>query len=208
LRLRLARKEKALRKGGACEKEDGWRACVCVWGGFFCRRGHIIALPVFLPAFRPPPPAPPTRFHPLPNLIPGPLRSTSPPLKTLPKGAWLKEWRKRYFVLKGNKLYFANNPQKEPHGCIDLSECLTVKSAEERTSKKHCFEVRVVCRACMFAGVFPGVFACVLAGMFAGLYALLAQAQATSGLGGVSAPASCASFKTPAAVHLIRPHFA
>ena len=69
--------------------------------------------------------------------------------------------------MKGNKLYFANNPQKEPHGCIDLSECLTVKSAEERTSKKHCFEVRVVCRACVFAGV----FACV--------YALLAQAQAT-----------------------------
>ena len=57
------------------------------------------------------------------------------------RSAWLKEWRKRYFVLKGNKLYFANNPQKEPHGCIDLSECLTVKSAEERTSKKHCFEV-------------------------------------------------------------------
>ena len=44
---------------------------------------------------------------------------------------WLKEWRKRYFILKGNKLYFAQTPQKEPHGVIDLSECLTVKSAEE-----------------------------------------------------------------------------
>ena len=81
--------------------------------------------------------------------------------------------------MKGNKLYFANNPQKEPHGCIDLSECLTVKSAEERTSKKHCFEVRVVCRACVFAGVFACVFACVYACVFACVYASLAQAQAT-----------------------------
>ena len=54
---------------------------------------------------------------------------------------WLKEWRKRYFILKGNKLYFAQTPQKEPHGVIDLSECLTVKSAEEKTSKKHSVEV-------------------------------------------------------------------
>ena len=44
-------------------------------------------------------------------------------------------------MLKGNKLYFTKGPDMDPHGVIDLSECLTVKSAEEKTNKKYCFEV-------------------------------------------------------------------
>lgn len=31
--------------------------------------------------------------------------------------------------------------QHEPHGTIDLRDCLTVKSAEEKTDKRHSFEV-------------------------------------------------------------------
>lgn len=82
---------------------------------------------------------------------------------------WLKEWRRRYFALKGNKLHFAKSasvrahallpaprgradggdrdvdaqwpPQDEPHGTIDLAECLTVKSAEDKTGKPFSFEV-------------------------------------------------------------------
>lgn len=54
---------------------------------------------------------------------------------------WLKEWRKRYFVLKGNQLYFAKSPGDPPHGRIDLQECLTVKSADDKVNKMHCFEV-------------------------------------------------------------------
>ena len=57
------------------------------------------------------------------------------------RSMWLKEWRRRYFILKGNKLFFAKNSTDEPHGMIDLSECLTVKSAEEKTNKRYCFEV-------------------------------------------------------------------
>lgn len=57
------------------------------------------------------------------------------------RSVWLKEWRPRYFVLKGNKLFFCKTKGDTPHGMIDLSECLTVKSAEEKTNKRYCFEV-------------------------------------------------------------------
>ena len=57
------------------------------------------------------------------------------------RSMWLKEWRPRYFILKGNKLYFTKSAGNVPHGMIDLSECLTVKSAEEKTNKPYCFEV-------------------------------------------------------------------
>ena len=49
---------------------------------------------------------------------------------------WLKDWRRRYFELKGNKLYFKKGPSDEAHGMIDLGDCLTVKSADERTNKR------------------------------------------------------------------------
>ena len=58
------------------------------------------------------------------------------------RSRWLKEWRKRFFVLRGNQLHFMENADAAPHGTIDLSNCLTVKSAEEKTRKKHCFEVQ------------------------------------------------------------------
>ncbi|GBG28401.1 Pleckstrin-likey domain-containing protein 1 [Hondaea fermentalgiana] len=57
------------------------------------------------------------------------------------RSKWLKQWRKRYFVLKGNRLYFSEGPGKVPHGEIDLKDCLTVKSAEDKTNKRHSFEV-------------------------------------------------------------------
>ena len=70
------------------------------------------------------------------------VRSNVPSAGYLTKrSAWLKDWRKRYFVLKGDRLYFSKNPGVTPHGVIDLSECLTVKSAEEKTNKLNCFEV-------------------------------------------------------------------
>jgi len=31
--------------------------------------------------------------------------------------------------------------QDEPHGMVDLKDCLTVKSAEDKTGKPHSFEV-------------------------------------------------------------------
>lgn len=52
------------------------------------------------------------------------------------QSAWLKEWRKRYFYLKENQLHFCKTRSSDPHGTVDLKQCLTVKSAEEKTGKK------------------------------------------------------------------------
>ncbi|TMW55367.1 hypothetical protein Poli38472_013258 [Pythium oligandrum] len=57
------------------------------------------------------------------------------------RSVWLKEWRRRYFVLKGNKLYFCRAQGEAAHGLIDLADCLTVKSAEDKTNKRFCFEI-------------------------------------------------------------------
>ncbi|CAK9038493.1 Pleckstrin homology domain-containing protein 1 (AtPH1), partial [Durusdinium trenchii] len=54
---------------------------------------------------------------------------------------WLKDWRRRYFVLKQHRLYFSKDEKSAPHGEIDLKDCLTVKSAEDKTNKKNSFEV-------------------------------------------------------------------
>lgn len=54
---------------------------------------------------------------------------------------WLKQWRRRYFYLFGNQLYFCAKKGDKPHGVVDLSLCLTVKSADLKTSKRHSFEV-------------------------------------------------------------------
>ncbi|KAK8818255.1 hypothetical protein AV274_3163 [Blastocystis sp. ATCC 50177/Nand II] len=57
------------------------------------------------------------------------------------RSAWLKDWRKRYFILKGNKLYFCKSVDADPHGVIDLSKCQTIKSADDVTHKKHSLEI-------------------------------------------------------------------
>lgn len=53
----------------------------------------------------------------------------------------IKDWRRRYFILKGSRLFFAKSPLESPHGMIDLSRCTTVKSADLKSHKKHSFEI-------------------------------------------------------------------
>ena len=55
---------------------------------------------------------------------------------------WLKDWRRRWFILKGDKLFFAKSNFSVPHGMVDLSMCQTVKSAEHKAGKKYAMEVR------------------------------------------------------------------
>jgi hypothetical protein len=57
------------------------------------------------------------------------------------QSAWLKDWRRRFFILKGSKLFFAKGEFSAPHGMIDLSNCMTVKSAELKAGKKNAIEV-------------------------------------------------------------------
>mmetsp|Transcript_22517 Transcript_22517/g.31755 ORF Transcript_22517/g.31755 Transcript_22517/m.31755 type:complete len:166 (+) Transcript_22517:149-646(+) len=54
---------------------------------------------------------------------------------------WLKDWRRRYFILKGSKLFFSKNEYSSPHGMIDLAQCTTVKSADLKSSKRFSFEI-------------------------------------------------------------------
>lgn len=57
------------------------------------------------------------------------------------QSVWLKDWRRRYFILKNSKLFFAKSEFSAPHGMIDLSRCQTVKSAELKAGKKNAIEV-------------------------------------------------------------------
>jgi PH domain len=52
-----------------------------------------------------------------------------------------QDWRRRYFLLKGSKLFYAKNEWSPAHGMIDLAHCTTVKSADLKAKKRHSFEV-------------------------------------------------------------------
>jgi hypothetical protein len=54
---------------------------------------------------------------------------------------WLKDWRRRFFLLKGSKLFFAKSERAAPHGMVDLGACMTVKSAELKAGKRNAIEV-------------------------------------------------------------------
>jgi len=61
------------------------------------------------------------------------------------RSEWLQQWRLRFFKLylgpNGPRLYFCKDKESPPHGAIDLRQCLTVKSADDKTGKKNSFEV-------------------------------------------------------------------
>uniref|UniRef100_A0A7S3LD69 PH domain-containing protein n=1 Tax=Amphora coffeiformis TaxID=265554 RepID=A0A7S3LD69_9STRA len=57
------------------------------------------------------------------------------------QSTWLKEWRRRYFILKGSKLFYCKNEYSGPHGMIDLASCTTVKSADLKSKKRHSLEI-------------------------------------------------------------------
>jgi len=54
---------------------------------------------------------------------------------------WLKDWRRRFFLLKGSKLFYCSNELSTPHGMIDLALCTTVKSADLKSRKRNSFEI-------------------------------------------------------------------
>lgn len=53
----------------------------------------------------------------------------------------IQDWRRRYFILKGSKLFFSKTDYSAPHGMIDLSQCTTVKSADLKSKKRNSFEI-------------------------------------------------------------------
>ncbi|OIW09547.1 hypothetical protein TanjilG_30866 [Lupinus angustifolius] len=63
------------------------------------------------------------------------------------QGDYIKTWRRRYFVLKQGKLFWfkdpttAASPSGVPRGVIPVSDCLTVKGAEDVLRKPSAFEI-------------------------------------------------------------------
>ena len=61
------------------------------------------------------------------------------------QGEHIKTWRRRWFVLKGGKIFWFKydgvDAQSEPRGAIDVSRCLSVKGAEDAINKQYAFEV-------------------------------------------------------------------
>lgn len=57
------------------------------------------------------------------------------------KSKWLGSWRRRYFVLKGSKLFYGDSNTEPPHGVIDLVDCKSLKTADPKTKKNFAFEI-------------------------------------------------------------------
>ena len=53
----------------------------------------------------------------------------------------MQDWRRRFFLLKGSKLFYCSNEYSAPHGMIDLALCTTVKSADLKSRKRNSFEI-------------------------------------------------------------------
>jgi hypothetical protein len=53
------------------------------------------------------------------------------------RSKWISQWRKRYFILKGSKLFFARRPTAPPHGMIDLVDSRSVTEISESITRKH-----------------------------------------------------------------------
>lgn len=64
------------------------------------------------------------------------------------RSAWVKDWRRRWVVLKGDRLFFHKEPGSEAHSAVDLSECVAARAAEEKLGKKFGFEVTSLEAAC------------------------------------------------------------
>eukprot|EP00605_Chrysophyceae_sp_TOSAG23-4_P002811 GSChrysophyteH1.ASY1.ANO1.3096.1 assembled CDS len=56
------------------------------------------------------------------------------------KSKWIGEWRERYFILKGSKMFFTKSSEEAPHGIIDLVDCLSVQGSTQH-HKEHTLEI-------------------------------------------------------------------
>ena len=53
------------------------------------------------------------------------------------KSKWIGEWRQRYFILKGSKLFFAKGETDAPHGAIEVNNIISCKSVEGDSSQQQ-----------------------------------------------------------------------
>ena len=59
------------------------------------------------------------------------------------KSKWIGEWRQRYFILKGSKIFFAKGEADAPHGAIeviDIISCKSVKVGQQQNAIELCMK--------------------------------------------------------------------
>ena len=70
------------------------------------------------------------------------------------QGEHIKTWRRRWFVLKQGKIFWfksdAVTQNSTPRGVIDVSNCLSVRGAEDALNKPFAFEVSSKTQALFF----------------------------------------------------------
>ncbi|KAG1672501.1 hypothetical protein FOA52_002810 [Chlamydomonas sp. UWO 241] len=64
------------------------------------------------------------------------------------QGDYIKTWRRRWFVLKGGKIFWFLNDcvtqESVPRGVIDVNKCLSIKGAEDAINRPFAFEISTV----------------------------------------------------------------
>ena len=67
------------------------------------------------------------------------------------QGGTVKSWKRRYFVLKDNFLFYYKRPRDDsPTGVIQLEHCTVVETPSEESDRKNCFTLRTPSRTWFF----------------------------------------------------------
>ena len=67
------------------------------------------------------------------------------------KSKWLKQWRKRYFILKGNKIFFSKSATAAPHGMINMVDCMKVEDTGTSGNNKRKYTMKIVLRDVVYS---------------------------------------------------------
>ena len=59
------------------------------------------------------------------------------------RSKWLGEWRNRYFLLIGARLFYAKDETTTPHGLIDLLDCISIKAVNNNVEKGYMIEIKL-----------------------------------------------------------------
>ena len=59
------------------------------------------------------------------------------------RSKWLGEWRNRYFLLIGARLFYAKEEHSAPHGVIDLLDCISIKAVNNTIEKGYMIEMKL-----------------------------------------------------------------
>jgi hypothetical protein len=59
------------------------------------------------------------------------------------RSKWLGEWRNRYFLLIGSRLFYAKDERTTPHGMIELIDCISATAGKNTNEKGYIIEIKL-----------------------------------------------------------------